>query len=77
MKKIKRVIALPVFKLFKFATVEIERGVDQLTLESVNRMHRYQNGLLMISKPNPISLENIDDKENFFQNYFETRIENY
>lgn len=77
MKKVKKVIALNVFKLFKSATDGIERGAAELTLESVDRMHRYQNGILMISKPNHISLEHVEDKENFFDNYFNKRIDNY
>lgn len=77
LKLVRKICPKNVFKLFKFALDQFKKNESTLTLADIERLHIYHNGILKVHKPNPIALENVQDKENFVDNYFNKRIDSY
>lgn len=77
MKILKKILNKHVFSLFESSVKGLVKNVEKLNLDKIDYLHRYQNGLLKIYKPTQVSLEHIESKETFFEDYFNKRVDKY
>ena len=51
-----------VFKMFKMSVTQLVDNQDKISYDNLDRLHRYQNGIIKITKPSIIncSLDNFD-----------------
>jgi hypothetical protein len=58
-----------VFKMFKMSVTQLCEPINTslLTVDYVDRLHRYQNGVIKIDKPAVIALKSLDDFEPLFE----------
>jgi hypothetical protein len=73
MKMAKKIIKGYGFKLFKHSVDAMVKSQNLITLKKLNRLHVYQNGILMVSEPIAIDLDGIED--DYFDKMFFKRIE--
>lgn len=62
------------FKLLKFSVVKLV-DYDEITPDSMDRMHRYQNGVIKITKPSIIACS-LDNFDSLFENLIERNFKN-
>lgn len=77
MKIVKRILSKSAFSLFEFGIKGMVKNAPDLNLSSIDYLHRYQNGLMKIYAPRKIAIEAIEDKEGFFDNYFNKHVDKY
>jgi hypothetical protein len=69
MKLVKKIFPKKnIFNAFKFAITQMQRNKDVLNYKQIERLHIYQNGIVKIDKPKPISA---DITDSFFHNIIE------
>ena len=59
-----------IFKMFKMSVTQLV-DYDKLTVDYVDRLHRYQNGLIKIDKPSAIAITSLDDFDILFEKSIE------
>jgi hypothetical protein len=77
MKIIKKILKKNTFSLFKSVVDAMVNRHQEFNLEIIDYLNKHQNGLMKVYPATKIALEHVEDKENFFDNYFNKRVDKY
>ena len=77
MKIVKKILKKNTFSLFKSVVDAMVNSHQEFNLEIIDYLNKHQNGLMKVYPTTKIALEHVEDKENFFDNYFNKRVDKY